>query len=60
MSSPWLNIGALLILVYVLYKYYRPSIHIITLMNGYRIYLLYNKWDGPNYQGRVYKYLFEI
>ena len=46
--------------VFPLWRWYQPEIEIIILIDHYRVYLWYNKWNGANYEGRVYKYLFEI
>lgn len=43
-----------------LWRRYQPKIEVVVLVKHFRIYLWYNKWDGANYKGRVYKYLFEI
>lgn len=48
-----------LILLWLVYKYYEPKIEVVVLVKHYRVYLWYNRWDGPVYK-RVYKYLFEI
>lgn len=50
----------LLIFIWALYKHYEPKIEVVVLVKHHRVYLWYNKWDGPRYQGRFYKYLFEI
>lgn len=42
------------------YKHYEPKIEAVALVKRFRVCLWYNKWDGPRYKGRVYKYLFEI
>lgn len=41
------------------YKYYEPKIEVVVLVKHYRVYLRYNRYDGPVYK-RVYKFLFEI
>lgn len=49
-----------LCIVYPLWKWYQPKIEVVVLVKHYRVYLWYNKYDGAEYRGRVYKYLFEI
>ena len=46
--------------IFPLWKWYRPKIEIIQLIKGYSVYIVYNKWDGPDYKGRVAKHLFDI
>ena len=46
--------------VFPLWIWYQPEIEVVVLIDHYRVYLWYNKWNGANYEGRVYKYLFEI
>lgn len=46
--------------VFPLWRWYQPKIEVVVLVKHFRVYLLYNKWDGSNYKGRVCKYLFEI
>ena len=46
--------------VFPLWIWYQPEIEVVALIDHYRVYLWYNKWNGANYEGRVYKYLFEI
>lgn len=43
-----------------LWRWYQPKIEVVVLVKHYRVYLWYNKYDGAEYRGRVYKYLFEI
>lgn len=50
----------LLCIIFPLWKWYQPKIDIVVLTKNYRIYLWYNKWDGAEYRGRVYKHLFDI
>ena len=50
----------LLCIVYPLWRWYQPKIEVVTLAGHYRVYLWYNQYDGVEYKGRVYKYLFEI
>ena len=47
-------------IIYPPLKVYQPKIEVVVLIKHYRVYLWYNKWDGADYEGRVYKYLFEI
>lgn len=47
-------------LIYTVWKHFKPKIEIIVLVKHYRVYLWYDKWEGANYQGRTYKYLFTI
>lgn len=49
-----------LCIVYPLWKWYQPKIEVVVLIKHYKVYLWYNKYDGAEYRGRVYKYLFEI
>lgn len=49
-----------LCIAYPLWKWYQPKIEVVVLVKHYRVYLWYNKYDGAEYRGRVYKYLFEI
>lgn len=49
-----------LCMVYPLWKWYQPEIEVVVLVKHYRIYLWYNQYDGAEYRGRAYKYLFEI
>lgn len=46
--------------LWIPYKHYEPKIEVVVSVKHFRVYLWYNKWDGPRYIGRVYKYLFEI
>lgn len=46
--------------IFPLWRWYQPKIEVVVLIKHYRVYLGYNKWDGTDYKGRVYKYLFEI
>ena len=46
--------------IFLLWKLYEPKIEVVVLIKHYRIYLWYNKWEGGNFKGRAYKYLFEI
>lgn len=48
-----------LLCLWSLYVYYRPRIDIVVLVKRLRVYLWYNKHDGPLYK-RVYRFLFEI
>lgn len=48
-----------LMVLWMLFKHYEPKIEVVVLIKRIRVYLWYNKWDGPYYKGRVYKYLFE-
>ena len=50
----------LLCIVLPLWKWYQPKIEVVTLARHYRVYFWYNQYDGAEYKGRVYKYLFEI
>lgn len=43
-----------------LWRWYQPKIEVVALVRHYRVYLWYNQYDGGEYKGRVYKYLFEI
>lgn len=54
-----LLIFVVFICFWIPYKYYEPKIEVVVLVKHYRVYLWYNKYDGPVYK-RVYKYLFEI
>lgn len=46
--------------IWIPYKHYEPKIEVVPLVKHFRVYLWYNRYDGPRYQGRVYKYLFKI
>lgn len=48
------------IILWIPYKHYEPRIDVVVLPTFSKVYLWYNKWDGPEYQGRDYKYLFKI
>lgn len=50
----------LLCIVHPLWRWYQPKIEVVALVRHYRVYLWYNQYDGAEYKGRVYKYLFEI
>lgn len=51
---------AILYILYMLYHHFRPKIEIVPLVKHYTVYLWYNKYCGPVFQGRCYKYLFTI
>lgn len=52
----------LIITVCVLHvlSWYQPKIEVVALVKHYKVYLWYNKYDGAEYKGRIYKYLFKI
>lgn len=47
-------------IIHPLWRWYEPKIEAVALVEHYRIYLWYNSYNGTEYKGRVYKYLFEI
>lgn len=60
MEAAILIILVLFCIVIPAWRWYQPKIEIVVLVKHYRIYLWYNKYDGAEYRGRAYKYLFEI
>lgn len=60
MDAVLLIILFLFCIVFPLWRWYQPKIEVVVLVKHFRVYMWYNKWDGPDYRGRVYKYLFEI
>lgn len=56
-------IGIILIFLLILislYRRYKPQIEVVVLVKRYRIYLWYDKYEGREYIGKAYKFLFEI
>lgn len=58
MAEYILLIFVVFLFLWIPYKYYEPKIEIIELVKNYRVYLWYNKWEGPACI-RVHKFLFE-
>lgn len=53
----------ILVLFYIVipaWRWYQPKIEVVVLIKHFRVYLWYNKYDGAEYKGRVYKHLFDI
>lgn len=55
-----LLISCIVFPLFQLWKWFRPQIEIVQFIEHYSIYIIYNKWDGPEYKGRVAKHLFDI
>lgn len=54
---------AILILLHIAYKHYKPKIEVVVLVKHYRVYLWYNKWydNGNSFRyARTCKFLFEV
>ena len=54
------TIWFLLCIAFPLYLRYHPSIEVVPIIDHYNVYLWYNMWDGSEFRGRVYIYLFKI
>lgn len=48
------------ILLYLMYKHYEPRIEVIYSTDHHRVYLLYTKYKGTEYEERVCKLLITI
>lgn len=46
--------------LWLLCDYYKPKIEIILVSKHYKVYIVYNRWDGYTLKGRVSKYLFKL
>lgn len=51
---------AVIIIIYSLYKYYKPSIDIVSEAKAYKVLLWYNTYGKNRYINRKFVFLFKI